>query len=95
METQKTVKVNETQIRQSTEKAKKQAGSDDIEQAVANFRYDLGDVESERNMLAESKQAVEKEVFKNVWNWKRRSGCTKAKAESTTNCTANCKWNLT
>ncbi len=64
VETQKTVKVNETQIRQSTEKAKKQAGSDDIEQAVANFRYDLGDVESERNMLAESKQAVEKEVFK-------------------------------
>ncbi|MCM1395803.1 MAG: hypothetical protein NC132_06855, partial [Corallococcus sp.] len=64
VEITKTIKVNEQQIAESTEKAKKYAGSDDVEQAVANFKYDMGDVESEYQMLAESKQSVEKEVFK-------------------------------
>lgn len=64
VETEKTIKVNEAQIAQATDRAKKHAGSDDLEQAVANFKYDLGDVESERQMLVESKQNVEKEVFK-------------------------------
>jgi len=63
IEITKTIKVNESQIAQSTDKAKKFAGSDDLEQAVANFRYELGDVESERQMLLDSKQQVEKEVF--------------------------------
>lgn len=64
VEAQKTIKTNEKQIAQATEKAKAQAGSDDLEQAVANFKYELGDVESERQMLADSKQTVEKEIFK-------------------------------
>lgn len=64
VEITKTVKVNEQQIADSTEKAKKFAGSDDVEQAVANFKYDMGDVESEYQMLAESKKSVEQEVFK-------------------------------
>lgn len=64
VEAQKIIKTNEKQIAQATEKAKKQAGSDDLEQAVANFKYELGDVESERQMLADSKQTVEKEIFK-------------------------------
>ena len=60
----KTIKVNESQIAASTEKAKRFAGSDDLEQAVANFRYELGDVEDERQMLLDSKQQMEKDVFK-------------------------------
>lgn len=64
VEISKTIKVNEKQIAESNEKAKKYAGSDDIEQALANFKYDLGDVESERQMLADSKADTEKEVFK-------------------------------
>lgn len=64
VEAQKTIKTNEKQIAQSTEKAKQLAGSDDLEQAIANFKYELGDVESERQMLVDSKQTVEKEIFK-------------------------------
>lgn len=64
VEITKTIKVNEKQIAESDEKAKKYAGSDDIEQALANFKYDLGDVESERQMLLDSKAETEKEVFK-------------------------------
>ncbi|MGN1040225.1 MAG: hypothetical protein ACI4QL_02240, partial [Candidatus Fimimonas sp.] len=62
-ETTKTVNVNEAQIRQSTAKAKRYAGTDSLEQAVTNFQYDLGDVESELQMLAESKQVLTKDVF--------------------------------
>lgn len=64
MEVTKTIKVNEKQINESNDKAKKYAGSDDIEQALANFKYDLGDVESERQMLIDSKADTEKELFK-------------------------------
>ncbi len=64
VEISKTIKVNELQITEATERAKKLAGSEDIEQAIAGFRYDLGDVESERQMLAESKAILEREVFK-------------------------------
>lgn len=63
MEITKTIQVNERQIAESNEKAKKYAGSDDIEQALANFKYDLGDVESERQMLLDSKAETEKLVF--------------------------------
>lgn len=64
VEVAKTVRVHERQIAEATSKAKRHAGSDDIEQAVANFKYELGDVESELQMIAESKQNTEKEVFK-------------------------------
>lgn len=64
MEVTKTIKVNEKQINESNDKAKKYAGSDDIEQALANFKYDLGDVESERQMLIDSKADTEKDLFK-------------------------------
>lgn len=64
VETQKTIKVNESQIAQSADKAKKHAGSDDLEQAIASFKYELGDVESEVLMLEDSKQNIEKEIFK-------------------------------
>lgn len=64
VETEKTIKVNESQILQSTDKAKKAAGDDDLEKAISNLRYEMGDVESEKQMLAESKQSVEKEIFK-------------------------------
>ncbi|MDE7454589.1 MAG: hypothetical protein K2M64_02025, partial [Clostridia bacterium] len=63
MEITKTIKVNEKQIADSNDKAKQYAGSDDIEQALANFKYDLGDVESERQMLLDSKAETEKAVF--------------------------------
>ncbi|MCM1194429.1 MAG: hypothetical protein NC099_00020 [Corallococcus sp.] len=64
VEITKTIKVNEAQINESNEKAKKYAGSDDIEQALSTFKYDLGDVESERQMLLDSKAEMEKDVFK-------------------------------
>ena len=64
VETTKTIKVNEAQIAEANQKARRYAGSDDLEQAVANFRYEIGDVESELQMLTESKQVTEKEVFK-------------------------------
>ena len=64
VETTKTIKVNEAQIAEANRKARKYAGNDDIEAAVANFRYEIGDVESEVQMLTESKQTAEKEVFK-------------------------------
>ena len=64
VETTKTIKVNESQIAEANHKARRYAGSDDIEAAVANFRYEIGDVESELQMLTESKQITEKEVFK-------------------------------
>ena len=64
VETTKTIKVNEAQIAEANQKARRYAGSDDLEAAVANFRYEIGDVESELQMLNESKQITEKEVFK-------------------------------
>jgi chromosome segregation ATPase len=64
VELSKTIKVNENQIALSTEKAKKLAGAEDIEEALNNFRYELDDVESEKQMLTESKMSVEKDVFK-------------------------------
>ena len=64
VEVTKTIKVNEAQIAESNKKARRYAGSDDLEAAVANFRYEIGDVESELQMLSESKQVTEKEVFK-------------------------------
>lgn len=64
LENTKTVKVNEQQIAEATAKAQGYAGSDDLEQAVTNFRYELGDVESERQMLTDSAQTMEKEIFK-------------------------------
>ncbi len=64
VEITRTIKVNEQQIAESSEKAKRYAGGDDIEKAMANFRYELGDVESEKQMLTEAKQILEKELFK-------------------------------
>ena len=64
VEVTKTIKVNEAQIAEANLKAKRYAGSDDLEAAVANFRYEIGDVESELQMLTESKQVTEKEVFR-------------------------------
>ena len=64
VETSKTIKVNEAQIAEANHKARRYAGSDDLEAAIANFRYEIGDVESELQMLTESKQITEKEVFK-------------------------------
>lgn len=64
IETSKTIKVNEDQIAESNAKAQSYAGGADLEQAIANLRYEVGDVESERQMLIESKQTTEKEIFK-------------------------------
>lgn len=62
-EATRTVKVNQAQIKKCTEKAQKLIGEEDLAQAVQNFNYDLSDVESELQMLAESKQALFEEVF--------------------------------
>ncbi len=62
-EATRTVKVNQAQIKKSTEKAQKLAGEEDLAHAVQNFNYDLSDIESELQMLAESKQALIEEVF--------------------------------
>ena len=80
IEASKTVKVNEDQIAIATQKAQSYAGGDDIEQAIANLRYELGDVESERNMLTEANQALEKDIFKKRLeqekiNWLYQSKC--------------------
>ena len=80
MEASKTIKVNEDQIAAATQKAQAYAGGEDIEQAIANLRYELGDVESERNMLLDSKQTLEKEIFKKrleheKTNWLYESKC--------------------
>ena len=64
IENVKTVKVNEQQIAESTAKAQNYAGTDDLEKAITNFRYELGDVESELQMLNESAQTMDKEIFK-------------------------------
>lgn len=86
-EISKTVKVNLAQIKKSTEKAQKYAGSDDPEQAVLNFDYELGDIESEVQMLAESKQALSREVFEMrlelkqaQWEFEQKSADCKALA---------------
>ena len=63
IEASKTVKVNEDQIALATQKAQSYAGGEDIEKALSELRYELSDVESERNMLMESKQSLEKEMF--------------------------------
>ena len=65
VEISRTIKVNEQQIVEANDRAKRQAGGDDLEKAISNFRYELGDVESEKQMLLESKQTLEKELFKN------------------------------
>lgn len=64
IEITKSVKVNEDQIAASTLKAQGLAGSEDLEHAINNFRYELGDVESERRMLTDSLADMEKEVFR-------------------------------
>ena len=64
VETQRTVKVNEQQIAQATERAQKYAGSNDIEKAIAEFRYDADDADNDREMLTETKNNLEKDVFK-------------------------------
>lgn len=62
-EAARTVKVNQAQIKKCTEKAQKLVGEEDLAQAVQNFDYDLSDIESELQMLAESKQVLSQEVF--------------------------------
>lgn len=62
-EAARTIKVNEAQIKKSAEKAQKLVGEEDPEQAVQNFNYDLSDIESELQMLAESKNVLSQEVF--------------------------------
>lgn len=64
VEITRTIKVNEQQIAQANDRAKRQAGGEDIEKAISNFRYELGDVESEKQMLVEAKQTLEKDLFK-------------------------------
>ena len=63
-EASKTVKVNETQIKRAAQKAQTLAGSQDIEKALADFRYDEEDTESEIRALSEARQTAEKETFK-------------------------------
>ena len=62
-EISRTVKVNEQQIVEANDRAKRHAGGDDLEKAISNFRYELGDVESEKQMLIEAKQTLEKDLF--------------------------------
>lgn len=64
VETSRTIKVNEHQIAEANDRAKRYAGGEDIEKAISNFRYELGDVESEKQMLTEAKQSLEKDLFK-------------------------------
>ena len=64
VEITRTIKVNEQQIAEANDRAKRQAGGEDIEKAISNFRYELGDVESEKQMLVEAKQTLEKDLFK-------------------------------
>lgn len=64
VEISRTIKVNEQQILEANDRAKRQAGGDDLEKAISNFRYELGDVESEKQMLIEAKQTLEKDLFK-------------------------------
>lgn len=64
VETSRTIKVNEYQIAEANDRAKRYAGGEDIEKAISNFRYELGDVESEKQMLTEAKQSLEKDLFK-------------------------------
>ncbi len=65
VELTKTVKVNQKQIELSTDKARSYAGSEDIEQAISTFRFEISDVESERQMLIDSKRQLEADTFRN------------------------------
>ena len=64
VEISRTIKVNEQQIAEANDRAKRHAGGEDIEKAISSFRYELGDVESEKQMLVEAKQTLEKDLFK-------------------------------
>ncbi len=59
----RTIKVNETQIAEAEARAKRLAGDDDIEKAMSNFKYELSDVESERQMLIDAKKTLEQDLF--------------------------------
>lgn len=63
IETNRTIKVNEQQIAKATERAKKYAGSDDIAKAIDEFRYESGDLSAEVQMLTETKNTLDKDVF--------------------------------
>lgn len=64
VETTRTIKVNEQQIAKATERAQKYAGSNDLEKAIAEFRYEMGDAENDVILLTETKNNLDKEVFK-------------------------------
>ena len=63
VEATKSIKVNEDQIALANQRAQRYAGGEDIEQALAELKYELGDVESERNMLLDSKATLDKELY--------------------------------
>lgn len=63
IETNRTIKVNEQQIAKATERAKKYAGGDDIAKAIDEFRYESGDLSAEVQMLTETKNNLDKDVF--------------------------------
>ncbi len=64
IELTKTVKVNQKQISLSNDKACAYAGNSNLEEAINNFRYEITDIESERQMLVESKRQLEADVFR-------------------------------
>lgn len=63
VEITKTIKVNEDQIDQATQRATQQAGSEDLEKAVADMNYELGDDETETDSLAQSVKEQEQQLF--------------------------------
>ncbi len=63
-EANKSVKVNKMQIAEATKRAEAQAGGENIEEALTSFKYEIGDVESDCQMLTESKRNIETELAK-------------------------------
>lgn len=63
-EMEKTVKVNSVQIKQATARAQRYSGTEDAQQTAENFHYDLGDLQSEVQMLAESRRTLSDDVFR-------------------------------
>lgn len=81
VEITKTIKVNEDQIEQATARAVKQAGSEDIQAAVENMRYEVGDDETESDTLSESVREQEQQLFQKRLEMKTSQWLFDAKTE--------------
>ena len=61
---QNQLQLNQNQIEKSQQRATLHAGTENLEQAVSNFKYQVADAGDEEQMLQDSLNLAQKEVFK-------------------------------